>query len=105
MGLERLVVELDAELGLFEGLKSTVRARCEPRAGGGSGLLPSLLISTQSGSGLGVKGLLGRLGFGKWSFDGGWMRALAGRPSEDKYRSGNGEKGKGTVIKPPLPSI
>lgn len=58
-------MELDAEgLAWFGLLKSTVRARWEPRAGGGSGLLPSLLISTQSGSGLGVKGLLGRFGFG-----------------------------------------
>lgn len=54
-------------------LKSTVRARCEPRAGGGSGLLfpPVRLTSTQSGSGLGVKGLLGRLGLGKWPSEGG----------------------------------
>lgn len=48
-------------------LESVMRARCEPRAGGGSGLPPlrlSFLTSTQSGSGLGVKGLLGRLGLG-----------------------------------------
>lgn len=65
-------MELDAEgLAWFGLLKSTVRARWEPRAGGGSGLLPSLLISTQSGSGLGVKGLLGRFGFGMYSLDGG----------------------------------
>jgi hypothetical protein len=53
--------------------KSTVRARCEPRAGGGSGLrvLGMCLTSTHSGSGLGVKGLLGRFGLGKWPLDGG----------------------------------
>lgn len=58
------MVELDGEVVVAGLLKSTVRARWEPRVGGGSGLLPSLLISTQSGSGLGVKGLLGffRLG-------------------------------------------
>jgi hypothetical protein len=53
---------------LVEGLsKSTVRALCEPRAGGGSGLrlLGMCLTSIQSGSGLGVNGLLGRFGFGK----------------------------------------
>lgn len=73
--------------------------------GGGSGLLPSLLISTQSGSGLGVKGLLGRFGLGMWSFEGGWMRALAGRPSEDKYRRGNGDGEEYTIIEPPLPPV
>ena len=46
-------------------LKSTVAARAVPRVGGGSGL-PMRLISTQSGSGDGVKGLLGRFGLGKW---------------------------------------
>jgi hypothetical protein len=48
-------------------LKSIVRALCEPRAGGGSGLVRLLLMrwtSTHSGSGLGVKGLLGRCGLG-----------------------------------------
>ena len=102
-GLLRLVVELDAEeVGL---LKSTVRARWEPRVGGGSGLPPSLLISIQSGSGLGVNGLLGRLGFGIWSLEGGWMRALAGRPSEDQYRSGNGDGDIDTIVEPPLSPI
>lgn len=71
IGVERLVVELDAEYALPGLLKSTVRARWEPRVGGGSGRPPSLLISTQSDSGLGVKGLLGRLGFGMWLFEGG----------------------------------
>jgi hypothetical protein len=47
--------------------KSSVRARCEPRTGGGSSLrvLGMCLTSTHSGSGLGVKGLLGRFGLGK----------------------------------------
>jgi hypothetical protein len=56
-----------------EPLKSTVCARAVPLVGGGSGLAPtrSRLMSTQSGSGLGVNGLLGLFGFGKWSFDGG----------------------------------
>lgn len=57
----------------FGSLKSTVRDLCKPRVGGGSGLrlLCRCLTSTHSGSGLGVKGLLGRLGLGKWSLDGG----------------------------------
>lgn len=57
----KLVVEL---LVVEMPLKSTVRARCEPRAGGGSGRPPMRCTSTQSGSGLGVKGLLGRFGLG-----------------------------------------
>jgi hypothetical protein len=57
----RLVVELFDVLGLA---KSTVLARWEPRVGGGSGRPPMRWTSTQSGSGLGVKGLLGRLGLG-----------------------------------------
>jgi hypothetical protein len=85
------VAELEAEAALPGLLKSMVRARWEPRAGGGSGRLPSLLTSIQSGSGLGVNGLLGRLGLGMWSFEGCWIRALAGRPSEYKYRSGKGD--------------
>lgn len=62
----KLVVELDFEPDVLAPLKSTVRALCEPLAGGGSGLpLPIFLTSTQSGSGLGVNGLLGRFGLGK----------------------------------------
>jgi hypothetical protein len=64
-------------------LKSIVRALAVPLAGGGSGLEPGIrLTSTQSGSGLGVKGLLGRLGLGKWSGAGGCTLERAGRPSE-----------------------
>lgn len=73
--------------------------------GGGSGRAPSLLISTQSDSGLGVKGLLGRLGLGMWSAEGGWMRALAGRPYEDEYRYGNGEGEEYTVVEPPFSAV
>lgn len=76
----RLAVEFDIEFGVLAPLKSTVCALAVPLAGGGSGLLPMRLTSTQSGSGLGVKGLLGLLGFGKWSFDGGWTLERAGRP-------------------------
>jgi hypothetical protein len=60
--------EFVAELGL---LKSTVRALWEPRVGGGSGLPAIRFTSTQSGSGLGVKGLLGRFGLGMWPSEGG----------------------------------
>lgn len=58
--------ERDAEAEMFASLKSTVRALCVPLAGGGSGLpLPlTFFTSTQSGSGLGVKGLLGRFALG-----------------------------------------
>lgn len=83
----KLVVELDIDAGkLVIVLASTLRP-LEPRAGGGSGLplLGKFLTCTQSGSGLGVKGLLGFLGFGKWSLDGGCTRALAGRPSKDEH--------------------
>jgi hypothetical protein len=87
--------------------KSIVRARCEPRAGGGSGLraLGMCFTSTHSGSGLGVKGLLGRFGLGKWSLDGGCTRALAGRPCEDEYASYNRNEDESTVVEPPLPPI
>lgn len=89
-------------------LKSTVRALCEPRAGGGSGLLRlfcNCLMSTQSGSGLGVKGLLGLFGLGKRSLDGGWTRALAGRPLENEHPCYSREEGKSTIVKPPFPPI
>lgn len=72
-------------VGVEVPLKSTVRALCEPRAGGGSGRPPMRCTSTQSGSGLGVKGLLGRFWLGMWPSEGGWTRALAGRPLEDEY--------------------
>jgi hypothetical protein len=104
----KLVVELAIELGVLAPLKSTVRARCEPRAGGGSGLpllLDNRLTSTQSGSGLGVKGLLGRLGLGMCPSDGGCVRALAGRPCEDEHPSCEWEENIGTIVKPPFPSI
>lgn len=98
-------VELAAE-GAWGGLlKSIVRARWEPRVGGGSGRPPSLLISTQSDSGLGVKGLLGRLGLGMWFAEGGWTRALAGRPAEDEYRCGKGEGEEYTVVEPPFAAV
>lgn len=60
-------------------LKSMVWAREVPLGGGGSGL-GIRFTSTQSGSGLGVKGLLGLLGLGKWLSDGGCTRDRAGRP-------------------------
>jgi hypothetical protein len=70
-------------------LKSTVLALAgplaDPRAGGGSGLLlPIFLTSTQSGSGDGVNGLLGLIGLGKWLSDGGCTLERAGRPCEDQ---------------------
>jgi hypothetical protein len=68
---ELLWCALDAEIDELGWLKSTVRARCEPRAGGGSGRPPIRFTSTQSGSGLGVKGLLGRFGLGMWPSEGG----------------------------------
>lgn len=89
-------------------LKSTVRARCEPRAGGGSGRPAFARICgtlTQSGSGLGVKGLLGRLGLGMWPSEGGWIRALAGRPLEDEYPCDEGEEEICTIVKPPFPTV
>ena len=85
---------------------STVRAFCEPRAGGGSGLrLGRCLMSTHSGSGLGVKGLLARFGFGTKSLDGGWTRALAGRPLENEHPGYSWKEEKSTVVKPPFPPI
>jgi len=105
----RFVVELFVELGMsLLLLKSMVRALCEPRAGGGSGLLrllPMRCTSTQSGSGLGVKGLLGRCGFGMCPSDGGWMRALAGRPLQDERPRYYREDKINTIVKPPLPPI
>lgn len=88
-------------------MKSTVRALCEPRAGGGSGLrlLGICRTSIQSGSGLGVNGLLGRFGFGKWLLDGGSTRAFAGKPIEYEYPSYSGKDDKSTVVEPPLPPI
>jgi len=89
-------------------LKSTVCALDVPRAGGGSGLpvgVPILLISTQSGSGLGVKGLLGLFGFGKWSFEGGWIRERAGRPSKYQHKCKERREDEDTIVKPPLSAI
>lgn len=87
-------------------LKSTVRALAVPRAGGGSGLLPMRLTSTQSGSGEGVNGLLGRLGFGKWSLAGGCTLERAGRPSKDQqHDSDRGEGERDTIVEPPLPAV
>lgn len=83
----RLAAELAIELGVLVPLKSTVCALEVPLAGGGSGLLPTLFTSTQSGSGDGVNGLLGRLWFGRWSFEGGCTLDRAGRPSEYQYKS------------------
>lgn len=62
-----LVVELVRLFGMFcdVPLKSIVCALAVPRVGGGSGLPPMRLTSTQSGSGEGVNGLLGFFGFGK----------------------------------------
>ncbi len=87
--------------------KSTVRDLCEPRAGGGSGLRPLgiCLTSTHSGSGLGVNGLLGRFGFGKWLLDGGSTRAFAGKPMKYEYPGYSMHCEKSTVVKPPLPPI
>ena len=86
---------------------STVRDLCEPRAGGGSGLrlLGRCLTSTHSGSGLGVNGLLGRFGFGKWLLDGGSTRAFAGKPMEYEHPSYSRNYDEGTVVKPPFPPI
>lgn len=53
----------DIEFGVVP-LKSTVWEREVPLGGGSSGL-GIRLTSTQSGSGLGVNGLLGRLGLGR----------------------------------------
>jgi len=56
-----------ADVGVPLGLlKSIVRALAAPLTGGGTGLESKLdrLTSTQSGSGLGVNGLLGFFGFG-----------------------------------------
>lgn len=76
-----LVDELVLEVAALVPLKSTVWALAVPLAGGGSGGLPPILLtSTQSGSGDGVNGLLGLFGFGKWSFEGGWTRERAGSP-------------------------
>jgi hypothetical protein len=89
-------------------LKSMVRALCEPRAGGGSGLLrmlPMRWTSTQSGSGLGVKGLLGRCAFGMWPSDGSWVRALAGRPLEYEYPRYQRKEDICTIVKPPFSPI
>ena len=105
--LFKLVVELDGGFGPLP-LKSTVCALAVPLAGGGSGLslFPILLTSTQSGSGLGVNGLLGRFGFGKWSLLGGCTLDRAGRPcKEDKHESKSRDQGRYTVIQPPLPAI
>lgn len=69
-----LVVELFLEAVFVPLFESNTRARCEPLVGGGSGLPPlrlSFLTSTQSGSGLGVNGLLGRLGLGMCPSEGG----------------------------------
>jgi hypothetical protein len=65
--------ERDVEGVMLVSLKSTVRALCVPLAGGGSGLplLLTFFTSTQSGSGLGVKGLRGRFALGNWWSDGG----------------------------------
>lgn len=89
-----LVCKLDGSLRGFElilggllgvlsptPLKSTVRALAVPLVGGGSGFpAPVLFTSTQSGSGEGVNGLLGRLGLGKWSLLGACTLDRAGRP-------------------------
>lgn len=107
-GCWRFVVELVAELGWLVPLKLEGFVRWDPLAGGGSGfplLMLSLLTSTQSGSGLGVKGLLGRAGFGINPSAGGWTRALAGRPSKDKHGGYKGEKNQSTIAKPPLSPI
>lgn len=74
-------VDVGVPLGL---LKSMVLALAVPLAGGGTGLESrlDLLTSTQSGSGLGVNGLLGLFGFGKWSCEGGCTLLRAGRPTQ-----------------------
>lgn len=87
-------------------LKSIVRDLPVPRAGGGSGLLPMRLTSTQSGSGEGVNGLLGRLGLGKWSLAGGCTLERAGRPSKDQqHDSYKGEGERDTIVEPPLSAV
>lgn len=99
------LVDSDLDCGVFVPLKSTVCARAVPLVGGGSGLPLLFLISTQSGSGEGVNGLLGLFGFGKWSFDGGWTLERAGRPSKDQHECNNRERVYYTIIEPPFPAI